>query len=292
MRLTISEKCLRCAVAGLVLASVYAWPSVGMENTSAPNLAPDPTVGWVPYGSDFIQPPSGPGPVAFDPAHPFYPDQAEYRRAQPNRKDPEQPTFRVANLDNPILQPWAREELRKRNELVLSGKAAYTRDVSCWPLGVPGFLLSPVQPTYFIQTPNEVVQISQEDELSRHIHMNVPHSEHVKPSWYGESVGHYDGDTLVVDTIGLNDKTYVDNYRTPHSAKLHVMERYHLIDGGKTLEVKIHVEDPGAFTTPWDAIQRYIRVELGPLQERRCAENNPNYFGYLEPKPQADKPDF
>jgi len=59
--------------------------------------------------------------------------------------------------------------------------------------------------------------ISEHDQQIRHIYMNVPHSKNLKPSWYGESVGHYEGDTLVVDTIGLNDKTFVDNYRTPHT---------------------------------------------------------------------------
>jgi hypothetical protein len=74
--------------------------------------------------------------------------------------------------------------------------------------------------------------LHQHDNDVRRIHLNVPHSANVKPSWYGESVGHYEGDTLVVDTIGLNDKTFVDNFRTPHSDKLHVVERYRLVEGG------------------------------------------------------------
>ena len=86
------------------------------------------------------------------------------------------------------------------------------------------------------------------------IYLDVPHSANVKPSWYGESVGHYEGDTLVVDTIGLNDKTYVDNFLTPHTNKLHVVERFRMTDAGRTLEVRFHVEDEGAFTTPWDAV--------------------------------------
>ena len=81
----------------------------------------------------------------------------------------------------------------------------------------------------------------------RHIYLDVPHSANVKPSWYGESVGHCEGDTLVVDTIGQNLKTFVDAFRTPHSENLHVVERWRLIDGGKTLEVKITVDDPDAF---------------------------------------------
>ena len=123
--------------------------------------------------------------------------------------------------------------------------------------------------------------------------MNVPHSANVKPSWYGESVGHYDGDALVVDTVGITTNTYVDNYQTPHSEQLNVIERFHMIDQGKTLEVNVHVEDPGAFTTPWNAIQRYRRVDRAPLSEVVCAENNGDHFHHgLEPIPQADKSDF
>jgi hypothetical protein len=76
--------------------------------------------------------------------------------------------------------------------------------------------------------------------------MNVPHASNPRPSWYGDSVGHYEGDTLVVDTIGTNDKTYVDNYRTPHSTKLHVVGRFQIVDDGKALEAKVRVEDPGS----------------------------------------------
>jgi hypothetical protein len=121
----------------------------------------------------------------------------------------------------------------------------------------------------------------------------VPHSNQVKPSWFGESVGHFEGDTLVVDTIGLSDKTYVDHYQTPHTDALHVTERFRMIEAGKTLEVNVHVEDPGAFTTPWNAIQRYRRVERGPLSELVCAENNDDHFHQsLEPMPEAHKADF
>ena len=90
--------------------------------------------------------------------------------------------------------------------------------------------------------------------------MNVPHSANPKPSWYGESVGHYEGDTLVVDTVGFNDKTFVDSYRTPHTDKLHVVERFRLIDGGNTLEVAFTVDDPGTFYQPWSGTRNRHRV--------------------------------
>jgi hypothetical protein len=148
-------------------------------------------------------------------------------------------------------------------------------------------------PIYFIQTPKEVLMTAQGDHITRHVYLNVPHSAHVTLSWFGESVGYYEGDTLVVDTIGMNDRTNIDEYRTPHTDRLHVIERFHIIEGGNTLEVNLHVEDPGAFTTPWDAIQRYRRVESGPMVEATCAENNANYFHYeAEPMPEANKADF
>ena len=121
----------------------------------------------------------------------------------------------------------------------------------------------------------------------------LSHSENVKPSWTGESVGHYEGDTLVVDTIGINDKTYIDNFRTPHTEKLHVVERFRMIDDGKTLEANIRIEDPGAFTMPWNAVQRWRRVQQGPMYERTCAENPFDlHIQDTEPVPHADKPDF
>jgi hypothetical protein len=127
----------------------------------------------------------------------------------------------------------------------------------------------------------------------RRIYLNRKHSAQPKPSWYGESVGHYEGDTLIVDTIGLNDKTLVDNYRTPHTDRMHVVERFRLIDGGSTLEAAVTVDDPGAFTMPWSAIQRFRAAHEGPLPEKACAEDTENHFGYeLEPIPQATTPDF
>jgi hypothetical protein len=169
---------------------------------------------------------------------------------------------------------------------------------------VPGFLLYPVFPVYFLQTSKEVVMIWAEDHQVRHVYLNQPHSARVTPSWFGESVGRYEGDTLVVDTLGMNDKTFIDSYRTPHTDKLHVVERFRMIDGGKTMEVKLHVEDEGAFTTPWDAVQRYRRVDSSGdkndarvprtgLEEMACAENNGDILNEgADPIPQAEKPDF
>jgi hypothetical protein len=114
-------------------------------------------------------------------------------------------------------------------------------------------------------------------DLSGFWQHGVPGQQYDRPPYYGESVGHYEGDTLVVDTIGLNDKTWTDRFATPHTEKLHVVERYRLIDGAKTLEVFFTVEDPGAFTTIWSAITRYPRVNVERIEEEACAENNVGY---------------
>jgi hypothetical protein len=248
-------------------------------------------MGWLKagVGDEFLPPETGPGPVVADTTHDF----GKNFLLTPGNPRP----VRVADVTNPILQPWAVERMRKDNEDVLAGKVGFTARSRCWPHGVPGFLLYPVHPIFFIQGPNDVVMTWGQDFQLRHVYLNVPHSANPKPSWYGESVGHYEnGDTLVVDTIGLNDRTYIDNFRTPHTDRLHVVERFRLVNGGQELEVKVHVEDPGAFTTPWNAMQRYRRdqrAEEVPLHEMVCAENNDDHFHQgLVPIPQADKADF
>jgi hypothetical protein len=277
------------AAAFAVPAALYAWVTCaqGADRVTQPDFSPSGAVGWIAQGSEFLAPAEGTGPVMQDPAHPRI-TNAEARATG------RQPVVQMGDPNSPLLQPWAQEAMRKRDEAILSGKdPGFTRQVSCWPMGVPAFLLLPVTPMYVVQSPKEVLLIATNDQAVRHIYLNVPHSAYVKPSWYGESVGHYEGNALVVDTIGLNDRTYVDNFRTPHTDKFHVVERYHLVDGGKTLEVDVHVEDPGAFTKPWNAAQRFQRTEEGPMWEQPCADNQTNYFHLAtEPMPVAEKPDF
>ena len=116
----------------------------------------------------------------------------------------------------------------------------------------------------------EVTLLYQGGPEVRHVHLTVPHSAHPPLSWYGESVGHYKGDTLVIDTIGLNERFFVDNYRVLHTSQLHVAERYRLTGGGQTLDVAFTVEDPGTFPTRWSALQRYGRVHQAALVEQPC----------------------
>ena len=131
------------------------------QDASIPNFSPSSDVGWIPFGPEFIPPPSGPQPVASDPAHPFIANAIEYRAGQPDVIFPDrQPTFPVADLTNPILQPWAREELRKINDIVLSGKPVFERRTGCWPSGVPAFNLYVVLPNYFHSDADQLSNIA------------------------------------------------------------------------------------------------------------------------------------
>ena len=233
---------------------------------------PDLTGYWqhgVP-GQQYDNPPSGPGPV---------------RRIGV-------PENYTANLNwhgddkNPILQPWAAEAVRKEWERESQGLPELSPMTTCRPAGVP-FVLSFLRPMQLLQTRDKVLFLYQFDHQSRTVYLDRPHSKALKPSYYGESVGHYEGDTLVVDTIGMNDKTWTDRFATPHTDKLHVVERYRLTDGGKMLQVFFTIEDPGAFTTPWSAIVNYPRVNVTQIEEEVCAENN-TYHGITVPVAERD----
>jgi hypothetical protein len=250
-----------------------------------PDFAPDHTTAWLPdrpTGDDFLPPASGPGPVMSAKDHPYVPNGAG-----------RQPTYRIADLTNPNLKPWVVEKMRKANEEVTAGKVPFIARERCWPPGVPGFAVyTRVQPIYFLQTDKEVVIINELNQQFRHIYLDVSHSESPQLSWFGESVGHYEEDELVVDTIAINDKAFIDNYRTPHTDQIHVVERFKMIEGGDTLQAVVTVDDPGAFNMPWTAIQRWRRVKR-EMPEDICAENNVDFFGYsVAPIPQAKDPDF
>jgi hypothetical protein len=262
--------------AGIIAAALTGQVSA-QQSTSPPDFSSS-QYGWLTFNGEFMAVPGGTRPMRNDPAHPFVPNGTD-----------KQPTYRIADLANPNLKPWVRERMKKDNEEVLAGKIAFTARSSCKPAGVPGFVLFGFQPLYFLQTPKQVVMIYSGDQQVRRVYLDVPHSEKPPVSWYGESVGHYEGDTLVVDTVGLSDKAFVDNYRTPHTEKLHVVERWRLIGGGNKLEANIRVEDADTYNEPWSGIQHYDRVER-PITEQVCAENNQHLFDYQIPI--ANKPDF
>jgi hypothetical protein len=272
-----------CAGFALVTAGASAQASV---KGKVPQLM-SKDFGWISVAG-FLDPAPGigHGPIRQDPAHPFH----------GNLDGPGQVTPTIGNVHDPVLKPWASAQMQASNEEVLTGKRGlpFSAQGRCYPGGVPGQLLYPIEPFFFIQTAQEVWMIWQRDHMVRRIYLTDRHSEEVKPSWFGESIGHYEnGDTLVIDTIGLAAKnSYIDNFRTPHSEKEHVVERYKVSADGNTLEATVMVEDPDAFNAPLHMIKRWRKAN-NPRLETVCAENNGDHFNHnLFPIPQAETADF
>jgi hypothetical protein len=247
------------------------------------------TSGWLLVGGiDFRPIPGTVPPISFDPAYP-----------QIGTGNQRGVMERMSDAENPNLKPWAKELMRKYNQDVLDGHRAFSSQSRCWPGGTPGQLLFPAEPIFFIQTPKEVWIIWQRQQEIRRIYLNIPHSANPKPSWFGESIGHYENGELVVDTIGFLDKhifDFVDNWRTPHTKDMHVVEHWKLINGGNGLQATVTVDDPGTFNKPWSGMAQWRKVNQGTMLETICAENNvafEEFFHLREyPMPEAKTPDF
>jgi hypothetical protein len=221
----------------------------------------------------------------------------------------------VGDYTNPILKPDAAEIVKKFGETSMAGVGYPTPRTQCWPGGVPFVFTSGVGNIQILQEPDKIAIVYIDDV--RHVRLNQSHPAQVTPTWYGDSVGHYDGDTLVIDTVGIKVGPFamVDWYGTPHTEALHVIERYRLIDfetakdgwerdvkenfrgapppnyRGKYLQLEFTVEDAGVFTTPWTATMTYGRG-ADNLPEQACAENIQWYPGKDAAAPTASKPDF
>ena len=285
-------KTLLCStVAAAAYASFAVWVVNSPASAQAPGKIPElasTSFAWLSIGADWRDPPAGlRGPIKPDPDHPFQGNIGANGR---------QVTLRLGNYKDPVLKPWAAAQMKASNDEALSGKVGvpFAAQARCYPGGVPGQLLYPAEPFYFIQTPKQVWMIWQRDQMVRRVFLTDKHSEKVKPSWFGESIGHYEnGDTLVIDTVGLSTaNSYIDNFRTTHTTKLHVVERIKVAADGKGLEALAKVEDPDTFNEPLHMVQRWRKVE-NPLYETVCAENNGDHFNQnLFPIPEAKKFDF
>jgi hypothetical protein len=226
----------------------------------------------------------------------------------------------TGDYTNPILRPEAAEVVKRHAELGLNGIGDPNPRNQCWPEGAP-FLFTN-GPTQLLQQRDKVTILYAYNHEVRHVRMNQAHPAQVTPSWYGDSVGHYEGDTLVIDTVGMKVGPYsmVDWYGTPHTKALHVVERYRLLDPeaakegferdakqhnvadgmrnansrGKYLQLQFTVEDKGVFTTPWTATMTYGSGGSDPADwsEQSCAENIQWYSGKDADVPRAVKPDF
>jgi hypothetical protein len=303
----------------VILASATA--TSAHSQTSAPTGEPAGSVGqssapvpelsgvWAHPGLGFGPPLSGPGPIR---------NMSRTPRGQTNFDQV------VGDYTNPILKPEAAEVVKRLGEFSKAGEVFPDPDNQCMQNPLP-YIFWNFQ-LRVLQLPDKVVFVYQHDSDSRQIRLNQQHPAQVVPTIHGDSVGHYEGDTLVIDTVGIKLGPFrtVDRFGTPYSPALHVVERYRLIDyettrqalelaakewppvganvdrnyRGKGLQLEFTVEDPGVFTMPWSATITYGRDGSSEWEERVCAENVQHDFTllhYSDPSahiPTADKPDF
>jgi hypothetical protein len=271
----------RQAAASLIVMGLITGTASAANAVSPPDF----TGPWLSDNKFMLMPTaSGPKPIG---------DLARYihheRGVDANGKDYSTNAY-VGNYKDPLLTPWAADILKKEAELAIKGTDPFWAATLCYPFG-PNALLQP-EPVVFLQQPDKITIFYERDHQIRHVYMNVPHSKHPKPSWYGESVGRYEGDTLVVDTIGFNGRSRIDRYGTPYSDQLHTIERYRVSPNGKALSVDVTYEDPKAFRRQWSAAFRYHKGRGTPL-EMACAESSFHSFsGQAGEVPSAAKPDF
>src|SRR6266550_6329621 len=201
----------------LVVASAmpaFSQIAAGAPAASIPDFSGTWRHGTLPW---LVPPASGPGPVT-----------NRSRRQDDGTSDYAQ---LVGDDTNPILQPWAADIVKKKGEVSLAGEDFPSPANQCWP-EPPPFLFKHMA-MQMLQQPDKIVMIFNEDHEVRRVRMNEPHPARVTPSWHGDAVGHYEGDTLVVDTVGIKaDRKFamIDLFGTPYTDKLHVVERYRLTD--------------------------------------------------------------
>jgi len=305
-------------------AAVLAQTAGSAEGPASAASIPDFSGIWTKPYLGWELPLSGPGPVT-----------NKVRRRQPFDIDGRPWPAATAPLvntasqligdhSNPILKPAAAAEVKRRGENELHGMPNASARNQCWPEGLPAVFRD--TSIAMVQHPDRITILYDQDHEVRRVRMNQQHSVPVTPRWYGDSVGRYEGDVLVIDTIGIKvgPFTMADNLGTPQSAAMHVIERYRLVDyaaaregqirglqenfyvagggdagaaldpdyRGKGLQLVFTVEDDGVFTTPWSAIVTYRRA-LGAIPENVCAENRRGtYVDKDSDIPQAAKPDF
>ncbi len=175
----------------------------------------------------------------------------------------------------PPLQPWALELLNKRIADSKAGHPFANTLALCLPGGVPLMVFGALIPIQFLETPGQVTILYMEGNRHRVIPLNASHPKEVDPSYMGDSVGRWEGDTLVVDTVGFKLRTTLDQIGMPHTDKLHIIERYRR-SAKETLEIRLTIEDPGTFTQPWEAKVNYKLAPADTRMEEDICENNRN----------------
>jgi hypothetical protein len=288
--------CQRLTTA-VFLGMVLAWPAYGADSG-----IPDISGLWARTTFGFQPPATGMGPIGrFE------------NRANSG-----------GNYNHPNLKPAAAAKVKERGELQRSGTNYPNPSLNCMPMVSP--YIFRVQEFQTLQTKDQVVFLFMQDHQVRRVRLNSSHPANLVPTWNGDSIGHYENGALVVDTIGykLGENPIVDQFGSPFSEKLHVIERYTLIDGeearalqernireqgpvateqaafvdenykGKGLRIEFTVDDPEMFNAPWSASVTMRRA--GGWVENVCAENVNEYYLPGPAKtteiPTANKPDF
>ena len=299
----------RLAACGFVSAAMLICSATAAEKAAS---APDLSGHWSRTNFNLEQPDAGPKFIA-----------NTLKKADGTIDDD---TARLGDPTSPILTPEAARILREHGELSKTGKAISDAHNQCWP-EPPPFTLTIQIEVLLLQTKNEATLIYVNGQNVRHVHMDRGHPAKLTPTLLGDSVGHYEGDTLVVDTVGIKPSPWpvIDRYGTPHSDQLHVVERYRLISGEeaaaamrkhrrtfttaaamprfgiygaefdydtskKGLQVEVTVDDPKMFTTPWKGLVTYVPATNWP--EMTCAESATTSAGVENHLPVANKPDF
>lgn len=191
---------------------------------------------------------------------------------KPTRTPPRQRIPRTIEGTTPPLKPEAARIYEQRIVGTERGDPFLTPSAKCLTNGMPLMMMADTAyPFQIVQSPGQVTLLLELWRNYRTIRLDSRHLPDQDASYMGDSVGHWEGKTLVVDTTNLTDKTVLDMTGMPHSDKMRVTERIRKMDDS-TLEDLITVDDPGAFTRPWTTRMTY-KSTVGPIEENIC-ENN------------------
>jgi hypothetical protein len=189
-------------------------------------------------------------------------------------RNPQAPTILSSNDRPPDREPAPYQEWAAKKVLEAFNRRGIDDPTSrCLPAGIPRTVMLGLFPQQIVQTPNVIVILYEYMSAFRVIPIDQPHPDDLLPSYMGNSVGRWDGDTLVVDVIGFNDKTWLAGTGTFHSEALHITERYTRVNKDR-INYEVTIDDPNVLTKPWVLRSSLMLREGTRLQEYICAENN------------------
>jgi len=186
----------------------------------------------------------------------------------------------ILGIDLPY-KPETQNHVSDYLEWFKEGRSKASAHLTCRPTGVQG-VTATKEAVLFLQPPGQLIMISQEDREVRHVYLDQSHPKNVKPTYSGHSIGHWDGDTLVVDTIGYNGKGQLDEIGNPNSDQLHVVERWSKSADGNTLTAEFTFTDPVYYTKSFTKTRQWRRTSGARIADYDCGENpRTDDFAYL-----------